>query len=76
MEAPTIYIMNHFRVIVGRKISQEGPFVILGDCACVRRWGTSKGLGQLAAEGPQRETITFSLQSGVTGKKKTAATSS
>ena len=55
--APVIYMMERGFVIVGRKIGDDGPFVILGDCACVRRWGTSKGIGQLAAEGPLRETI-------------------
>jgi len=29
----------------------------LTDAACVRRWGTSAGLGELALKGPQQATV-------------------
>ena len=32
-------------------------FFVLKKGATVRRWGTSKGLGQLAAEGPKSNTV-------------------
>lgn len=43
-------------VFVGR-ISQDGDEVVVSEAKCIRRWGTQKGLGQLAANGPQSSTI-------------------
>lgn len=43
-------------VLVGR-FRREGNHVVLTDAAVVRRWGTTSGLGQLAAEGPTPETV-------------------
>ena len=43
-------------VFVGR-VSQDGDSVVISDAKCIRRWGTQKGLGQLAANGPQSSTI-------------------
>jgi hypothetical protein len=33
------------------------PSLIVEDCRNLRRWGTNKGLGQLAIEGKQSETV-------------------
>lgn len=42
-------------VYVGR-ISRDGDQVVIRDAQNVRRWGTSKGLGELAQLGPRPET--------------------
>lgn len=39
-------------------------FLTLTKASIVRRWGTSKGLGQLAVEGKQRETVLDPLTTG------------
>lgn len=36
---------------------EVGKRVILTQSACIRKWGTTIGLGQLAIAGPQKETI-------------------
>lgn len=49
-------ILDRGFVYVGRiKETPEG--IRIERAACVRRWGTTNGLGQLAAEGPTRQTI-------------------
>ncbi len=50
-----IVVLNKGFVSVGvySKISDE---VVLTNAAVVRYWGTTGGLGQLAAEGPQSQT--------------------
>jgi hypothetical protein len=65
---PTIFVLDRGWVIVGRKrptcVGDDALFVVLDDCAVVRRWGTSKGLGQLAAEGPLHNTVLDKLEDG------------
>jgi hypothetical protein len=43
-------------VVVGR-VERIGAETVVRDAHVIRRWGTSKGLGQLALEGPQSATI-------------------
>lgn len=50
-----IIIAQRGWVFVGRE-SVAGDEVTLEDAKCIRRWGTSEGIGQLALEGPQKET--------------------
>lgn len=51
----SIVILQRGRVIVGR-LTLDGDYGTLTDAQCVRRWGTTAGLGQLATEGPQLNT--------------------
>lgn len=50
-----IAVLDRGFVYVGKVAIAEG-FVTISDAQCVRRWGTSHGLGQLAGEGPQPNT--------------------
>lgn len=38
-------------------MTQEDSEVTLSNASCIRRWGTTKGLGQLAIDGPQPNTV-------------------
>lgn len=49
-----IVICQRAFVFVGR-VSMEGPYLVLRDSFNVRVWGTTRGLGELAANGPIRE---------------------
>ena len=51
-----IVILQRGWVAVGR-FSQNGEQCRLDQAAVIRRWGTNKGLGQLAADGPQLATV-------------------
>lgn len=35
---------------------QHGDIIVIEQARCVRRWGTTEGLAQLAQHGPQQET--------------------
>ena len=50
-----IAILDRGWVFIAR--ATESPSALeLTNAACIRYWGTTKGIGQLALEGPQRET--------------------
>lgn len=51
-----IAVLQRGFVSVGR-FYQHGPIVTLTNSYTIRRWGTTAGLGQLAAEGPTEKTI-------------------
>lgn len=51
-----IVILHRGFVYVGR-FYQDGPNCTLRDAKNVRRWGTKKGLGELAERGPLQDTI-------------------
>jgi len=51
-----IVILHRGFVYVG-SFEQEGPNCILRNAKNVRRWGTTKGLGELANRGPLSNTI-------------------
>jgi len=50
-----IVVLDRGFVVVGN-VTQDGPYIVIDDCSCIRRWGTTRGLGQLATGGPQPET--------------------
>jgi len=50
-----IVILDRGFVFVG-DVSTDGEWVTIDNAKNVRRWGTSQGLGELAARGPQPET--------------------
>lgn len=43
-------------VFVGQ-CAEEGEYLIIRDAKCIRKWGTTNGLGQLAIEGRQAGTV-------------------
>lgn len=59
MEGRYIFVCDRGFVLVGDASAHPTDWqrVIVNHCATVRQWGTTRGLGQLALEGPQPETI-------------------
>jgi len=51
-----IVILQRGWVMVGR-YSRDGENCKLYDASVIRTWGASKGLGEIAASGPTKETI-------------------
>ncbi len=51
-----ICVLDRGWVLVG-DLEKEGEEYILTQGNVIRRWGTSKGIGQLASEGPLKDTI-------------------
>ena len=51
-----IVVLQRGWVVVGL-VEEDGDKIIIHDAAVVRRWGTSKGLGELAAKGPLPQTV-------------------
>ena len=51
-----IVVLDRGFIVVGR-VSIDGSYVVIDDCSCVRRWGTTKGLGELASCGPLVNTV-------------------
>ena len=51
-----IVICHRGFVFVGRVEDKENE-VVIHDCSNVRKWGTTKGLGELAQRGPRSDTI-------------------
>lgn len=51
-----ILVLQRGWVAIGR-YHKDGADHVLADAAVVRRWGTAKGLGQLALSGPTLSTV-------------------
>ena len=51
-----IVILQRGWVAIGRW-QQDGQRVVLSDASIIRKWGTTKGLPQLAVEGKQSGTV-------------------
>jgi hypothetical protein len=52
----SVAVLDRGWVFIGRIIQHEGG-VKLENAACIRRWGTTKGVGELALHGPQPSTV-------------------
>ena len=50
-----IVIADRGFVYVG-KVTVEGDFALITNARCIRKWGTSKGLGELV-NGPTKDTV-------------------
>ena len=59
MEGRYLLVCDMGFVLIGDVFPHPSDWqrVIVDHCATVRQWGTTRGLGQLALEGPQPETI-------------------
>jgi hypothetical protein len=51
-----IIIAQRGWVFVG-DVERSGDEVVISNAQCIRRWGTSRGLGELAKGGPQYRTV-------------------
>jgi len=51
-----IVIVDRGFIYVGN-VEHDGEWCRMTNARNIRKWGTSKGLGQLAIEGPQVETV-------------------
>ncbi len=56
LEGFAIVVADRGFVYVGT-VTYDGDWCIVSNSRNVRRWGTERGLGQLAIEGPQKETV-------------------
>lgn len=56
MSQKQIIIAQRGWVFVGN-VTRNGDEVVITDAKCIRRWGTTKGLGELAAKGPTSSTV-------------------
>lgn len=52
-----IVILQRGWVMVGRFDYEDADMCALHDAAVVRRWGTNRGLGQIASNGPRATTV-------------------
>lgn len=53
----TILVLQRGWVVVGDLVDDTAERVVMENASVIRRWGTTKGLGQLALEGPQTATV-------------------
>lgn len=51
-----ILVLQRGWVVVGR-YTTDGDECVLTDASVIRRWGTTKGLGEIAANGPTKDTV-------------------
>ena len=51
-----IVIAQRGWVFVG-EVDRDGDTVLITKAQCIRRWGTTKGLGQIALNGPTADTV-------------------
>lgn len=54
-EQVCIVVLDRGFVVVGR-VTIADSYVTIRDCKCIRKWGTSRGLGEIASNGPTENT--------------------
>ena len=54
-KARTILVLQRGWVVVGHLIQDDAEKVRLENASVIRQWGTKRGLGQLALEGPTQQ---------------------
>jgi len=59
-----IVVLQRGWVAVG-KLYRNGYYLELREARIVRRWGTTQGLGQLAADGPRENTVLDTAPAGL-----------
>ena len=53
---PNIVVLDRGWVYYAPEVSDRGDTLVLNDARCIRRWGTTKGLGELV-NGPTPSTV-------------------
>ena len=51
-----ILALNNGFVFIGNETHRDATHIVLENASCIRRWGTERGLGQIALTGPTKET--------------------
>lgn len=54
--AKTILVLQRGWTVIG-EMSKEGSEVVMNNASVIRRWGTTKGIGEIALNGPTSNTI-------------------
>lgn len=52
-----IVVASQGFVFIGDITNDGDDYLRLDNASCIRRWGTTNGLGQIALQGPTSETI-------------------
>ena len=52
-----IVVLQRGWVAVGHLSKSSETELVLSDASIIRRWGTTKGLGEIAAGGPTKDTV-------------------
>lgn len=59
-----ILAMSKYNIVIAERgwvyvgiTRRDGDQVVMEDCRNIRRWGTTKGLGELAQNGPTNDTV-------------------
>lgn len=52
-----IYVLDRGWVLVGDEIGNDQDYINIENSYVIRRWGTVKGLGEIAKGGPTENTI-------------------
>ncbi len=52
-----ILVVQSGFVFIGYEVERTSARIVLEEASCIRRWGTTKGLGQIALTGPTKDTL-------------------
>jgi hypothetical protein len=52
-----IFVLKERWVLIGDVVSENDKTVHITDASVIRRWGTTKGLGEIALKGPTKNTL-------------------